>query len=91
MSSKKFNYNSPHKHIDIFQKLYKLGIAKKTNRNIIVLDIRNHLPTSLMMTNHSRQKTKLLKHPEPIHVRQVLLSFLRITSETKISQKIKSQ
>ena len=38
MSSKKFNYNSP--HIDIFQKLYKLGIAKKTNRNIIVLDIR---------------------------------------------------
>ena len=40
MSSKKFNYNSPHKHIDIFQKLYKLGIAKKTNRNIIVLDIR---------------------------------------------------
>ena len=38
MSSKKFNYNSP--HIVIFQKLYKLGIAKKTNRNIIVLDIR---------------------------------------------------
>ena len=38
MSSKKFNYNSP--HIDIFQKLYKLGIAKKTNLNIIVLDIR---------------------------------------------------
>ena len=34
---------------------------------------------------------KLLKETEPIHVRQVLLSFLRITSETKISQKIKSR
>ena len=39
MSSKKFNYNSP--HIDIFQKLTLHVIAKKkTNRNVIVLDIR---------------------------------------------------
>ena len=34
---------------------------------------------------------KLLKETEPIHVRQVLLSLLRITSETKISQKIQSR
>ena len=34
---------------------------------------------------------KLLKETEPIHVRQVLLSFLRIKSEAEVSQKIQSQ